>query len=174
MIAFVLLNSTHFPLLLKWLETSHVKAWWDQDIVWTPELIQGKYGTYVEGYKVEKGIKKPMHAYIICVDHQEIGYIQYYNAYDYPRDSPLEGLPESLAALDLFIGDENYTGKGLGSKVMQQFLQGYVAPHFDYCCVNPDSTNYQAIKAYEKAGFRKIREHQEAKAVWMLWEQSVK
>jgi len=24
---------SHFPLLLQWLETPHVKAWWDQDVL---------------------------------------------------------------------------------------------------------------------------------------------
>ena len=51
-ITFTSLTESHFPLLLKWLETTHVKLWWDQDVKWTPELIQEKYGSYVKGYKL--------------------------------------------------------------------------------------------------------------------------
>jgi len=40
-------------------EINHVKAWWDQDLPWTPKLIEEKYGSYIHGYKIEKGIKKP-------------------------------------------------------------------------------------------------------------------
>jgi len=48
-ITFTPLQESHFPLLLKWLETPHVKAWWDKDIHWTPELIKKRYASYVQG-----------------------------------------------------------------------------------------------------------------------------
>ena len=53
-IIFKPLGEADFPLLLKWLEKSHVKAWWDPDILWTLELIKEKYSDYVKGYKIEK------------------------------------------------------------------------------------------------------------------------
>ncbi len=39
-ITFVPLVKSHFLLLIKWLQTAHVRLWWDQDIKWTPELIE--------------------------------------------------------------------------------------------------------------------------------------
>ena len=45
------LKREHFPLLLKWLETPHVKKWWDSDINWTLELIEKKYSSYTQGFK---------------------------------------------------------------------------------------------------------------------------
>jgi aminoglycoside 6'-N-acetyltransferase len=50
-IAFTPLSTSYFPLLLKWLETPHVKAWWDQNTHWTKELIEQKYENYVHGFK---------------------------------------------------------------------------------------------------------------------------
>ena len=67
-ITFEPLLESHFPLLLKWLETPHVKAWWDRDIKWTHQSIQQKYSTYVNRYKLDNDISKPINAYIICVD----------------------------------------------------------------------------------------------------------
>lgn len=62
-IIFKPLQENHFPLLLNWLETSHVKAWWDQDVKWTPELIKERFGSYVHGFKrlklKDRGIEKP-------------------------------------------------------------------------------------------------------------------
>ena len=63
-ITFLPLTSSHFPLLLEWLKTDHVRKWWDQDVDWTPELISQKYISYIEGFKLENGIKRPIHAYI--------------------------------------------------------------------------------------------------------------
>lgn len=51
-ITFIPLAKSHFSLLLEWLETPHVKTWWDQDLSWTYELIQKKYTDYVKGYKL--------------------------------------------------------------------------------------------------------------------------
>jgi len=47
-IVFEPLVKSHFSLLLTWLETPHVKAWWDQDVRWTKELIAEKYGSYTK------------------------------------------------------------------------------------------------------------------------------
>ncbi len=47
-ITFETLSEKHFSLLLKWLETPHVKKWWDQDIHWTLGLIKEKYDNYVK------------------------------------------------------------------------------------------------------------------------------
>ena len=168
MITFTPLQNQHLPLLLRWLETPHVKAWWDQDVAWTPELIKEKYGTYIEGYKLESGVRKPIHAFIISFDDQPIGYIQYYNAYDFPRDPPLEGLSDSLAAFDIFIGDENYMGKGLGPIIIKQFLRDYIDPNYKACFVDTEIANSNAFKAYEKAGFKYIKTIYDC--VWMIRE----
>ncbi len=170
MITFKPLQESHFSLLLKWLETLHVKAWWDQDIQWTPELIKEKYGDYVKGYKLEKGEKKSIQAYVIYGDDHPIGYIQFYNAYDFPRENDilLEGLPISLAALDFFIGEEGYLGKGLGSEILRQFLKEHIDPAFEACFVDPDTCNTQALRAYEKAGFANIKTVNEGRVTWMV------
>ena len=50
-ITFKPLSKSHLDLLLKWLETFHVKAWWDQDVKWTMKLVEEKYGHYIKGNK---------------------------------------------------------------------------------------------------------------------------
>jgi aminoglycoside 6'-N-acetyltransferase len=89
-ITFEPLTESHFPLLLKWLEMPHVKAWWDQDIKWTQELINKKFSSYVDGWwKAENGQTEKIEAFIICVDSKPIGYIQQYDAYTYLRGKDL-------------------------------------------------------------------------------------
>lgn len=165
-ISFKPLTGSHFLLLLEWLKTTHVKDWWDRDINYTEDLVKEKYASYVDGYKLYNGERKAIHSYIIYVDNNPIGYIQIYNAYDFARKTPLIDLPESLAAIDFFIGDADYIGKGVGAEVLKSFdYQGY-----KNILVNPDMNNIAAIKTYEKAGFKKIKTHRDSNEIWMLKE----
>lgn len=167
-ITFTPLSASHFPLMLKWLESPHVKKWWDRDLVYTRELVEEKYGSYVKGYKQVGGTPKRISAYIICADNQPIGYIQIYRFSDFPRNKMPHNLPENLGGFDIFIGEEEYTGKGLGSEVVTKFLKLYGR---EYSCIfaDPDLGNIAAIKAYEKAGFKKVSEQKDSNEVWMLY-----
>lgn len=155
-----------FPLLLKWQEAPHVKKWWDRNITCTAELVKEKYSSYTQGYKLEKGERKPISAFIIYLKDEPIGYIQIYNAYDFPRSKPLDHLPRSLGAIDFYIGEEEHLAQGIGATILKTFdYQG-----FDYILVDPDIDNIAAIKTYEKAGFKKIEEHLDTNEVWMIKE----
>lgn len=129
MIHFTRLNEYYFPFLLKWLQAPHVKLWWDHDINWTIELIEKKYSNYVKGYKIENKVMKPIEAYIINKNHVPIGYIQIYNAYDFPRAYSLHGLPKNLGALDMFIGEKEYLNNNIGSQSIKQFFKDYSVPY---------------------------------------------
>lgn len=172
-ITFKPLCEADFPLLLKWLEAPHVKAWWDQDIKWTLALIQEKYANYVKGYKLENGVRKSISAHIIYVDMTPIGYIQIYNAYDFPCSKLLTGLPVSLAAFDVLIGEINYLKQNIGSRSIIQFLKEY-ACSYTHVFADPDKNNLSAIRAYEKAGFKKIKEQADTGEIWMIREQCEK
>ena len=173
-ITFKPLEKSHFPLLLKWLESPPVKAWWDQDVHWTPELIEEKFSSYVQGFKplarVDPVIEKPIHAFVMCIDDQEVGYIQYYNVYDFPREQgdEITGLPQSLASLDVFIGEEGWTARGIGPLLIEAFLKEHVFVEFDACFVDPDTVNERAIRAYEKAGFKKVKTIKDGTITWMI------
>jgi len=168
-ITFIPLSKNHFPLLLKWLNTPHVKKFWDEDIVWTLAKISEKYESYTRGYKREDGYKKTIKAYIILSNDDPVGYIQIYNAYDFRRSKPLHNLPEKLAAIDILIGEEKYLNQGIGSMSIETFLDGDIGD-YSHVFVGPDMDNISAIKAYEKAGFIKIQENLEEREIWMLRE----
>ena len=78
-ITFIPLAKSHFPLLLKWLEAPHVKAWWDQDVTYTLDLVHEKYSSYVKGYKLVEALQKPIKSFIIHHNQNPVGYIQIYN-----------------------------------------------------------------------------------------------
>ena len=159
-ITFQTLNKSDFPRMVMWINAPHVAPWWAEGRVWSLDDIEKKYGTYVEGYKLENNQRKPIYAYTIYYQSVPIGYIQYYNIYDFPADqvADLSGLPPSLAAIDLYIGDSRFIGKGLGVQIINQFLDRIVFKQFDACFVDPACKNIAAIKAYKKAGFQMIKQ----------------
>jgi aminoglycoside 6'-N-acetyltransferase len=160
-ITFKALKEEHFLLLLKWLETPHVKKWWDADINWTPELIEKKYSNISKRLKLKTQIiEKPIHAFIINCDGVDIGYIQYYNKHDFLPEQGYDTseLPESCAAIDWYIGELDYVGKGIGPQALNIFLNEFVFKVSENAFVDPDTANVRAIRVYEKVGFKKIRE----------------
>jgi RimJ/RimL family protein N-acetyltransferase len=166
-ITFVPLAESHFSLLLKWLETPHVKKWWDQDVTYTIELVREKYSSYIKGYKLVDGQQRPIQGFIIHNNQNPIGYIQIYNAYDFPRSKTLSGLPANLGAFDIFIGEESALQQGLGSKAILEFLKLH-GNQYTHIFADPDSNNVAAVKCYEKAGFKKVSEQEDTGEAWMI------
>lgn len=146
------LNKNHFPLLKKWLNKPHLQTTFGEGKVWTDEMVFQKYS-------------REMDAFIIGAEDKLIGYLQFYDAYAYPREGyglkeVLKGSPfenKKLAAIDIFIGEEAFLSKGYGSKALEETLKTHIFPTFDACLVDPDQANKRAIKAYMKAGFKPFK-----------------
>lgn len=162
-IKFQPLKHEHLEHLLRWMQSPHITPWWGDGIQWTESAIKEKYTPYTCGWKLELGQKKAIYPYIIYVEGSPVGYIQYYNALDFAREGfdvkkyPTQAA-QSLAALDFYIGEQDYLGKGLGERILKEFLHTHVFAHFDACLVDPDRSNKSALKTYSKAGFLTIDE----------------
>lgn len=160
---------------------SHVRmsALLNDNIHWTSANIQEKYGSYVQGYKLVIGshgakiYTAPIYAYIICFNEQPIGYIQYYNVHDFPREQgpSLSELPKSCAAIDWYIGEPDYIGQRIGPKALNQFLLEHVFLNFNAVFVDSETANTSAIRAYEKAGFKTLKLVDSGTITWMLREE---
>ncbi len=175
MISFESLMKSHFPLLLKWLESPHVKKWWDKDIIWNMSLINKKYATYVLGYKVlslknGQSVKKPIHLFLIMDNKVPIGYIQYYDKHDFPSHHgyDLNDIPSASAGVDIYIGEIDYIGKGIGVEALKLFMKDIIPKKFTNIFVDPEIDNISAIKAYEKAGFQKVAIKKAQGVLWMI------
>ena len=163
-ISFAPLEIKHLSLLLKWLEEPHVKSWWDPTTKWNEENVAQKYALYMQGYSLVDGKRIPIKAYIIEMGGLPIGYIQYYNKYDFPNhlsmteNYDLSGLPKNLAGMDFYIGEIDYVGKGYAAKIVRQFLTDYVEKEYESCVVDPDHNNKVAMRIYDKVGFHSFRQ----------------
>jgi RimJ/RimL family protein N-acetyltransferase len=150
-IAFRPMTADDLRLLHEWLQRDHVRRWWSG---------RETYGEVVEHYLPAIDGRKPTDLYVILVDERPAGLVQTYLVSDYPHYRDLVDVEEGVAGVDLFLADESLTGRGLGSRVLAMFVDEVVfAAHSTKACVaDPDAENRASIRAFEKAGFRVVRE----------------
>jgi RimJ/RimL family protein N-acetyltransferase len=155
-IMFLPLEEEHFSLLTHWLGLPHVAQWWGNGVEWTAQRVKEKYSTYVEGHAKHVGVSYPIHAFILFCNDLPIGFIQFYDQYDFSKD--IGQSPGTMAGLDFYIGETTFLGKGLGVITINEFLRQHVWPHFKLCVVDPDPRNLRAIKVFARTGFLPLPE----------------
>ena len=85
--------------------------------------------------------------YAILLNSEPVGIVQAY---------PVDGEAEADACgIDLLIGDHSLIGRGLGSRIIGEFVRDEVFGRlgFSVCVADPDATNQRSVRAFEKAGF---------------------
>lgn len=85
---------------------------------------------------------------------------QHYRISDSPEYAEALALGEDAVGVDLFIGEVELVGLGHGPAMLRQFLRDVAFPlhGIDVCVIGPSVQNLAAIPAYEKIGFRALRE----------------
>ncbi len=85
---------------------------------------------------------------------------QHYRIADDAEYAVALALGEDAIGVDLFIGEAELVGRGYGPAMLRQFLRDVAFPFhgIDVCVIGPSVKNVSAIRAYEKVGFRPLRE----------------
>jgi RimJ/RimL family protein N-acetyltransferase len=96
-------------------------------------------------------------AFMVRVDGTDAGYIQVYDIASFPDYAREVDGAGGLACIDLFIGDEKWVGSGLGPRIVDAFVRHIVfaEPGVAACIAGPGEGNVAAMRALEKAGFRR-------------------
>ncbi len=93
---------------------------------------------------------------LLQLDGQALGYLQYYEVRD-PQEYELADA-EDTWAIDLFIGEPDLWGQGLGSRALIAVVEALFSEHgARRVVIDPQVTNNRAQRAYEKAGFQKVK-----------------
>lgn len=151
-ISFKKFTEEDVPLYYEWAENPHVKN------VWFLEGYQPK--EYILQKIAGNGIEYP---FVILINDRPIGHIQYWDIYardqiEKDKKDYFTGEPEGTYGIDLFIGEEEYLGKGYGTKELLSFtkllFEQYGAKKI---VIDPSLDNKRAIRSYEKAGFHLVR-----------------
>jgi aminoglycoside 6'-N-acetyltransferase len=136
------LTRDDYPLFHIWLAEPHIAGWWG-DAETELSLIEADFDSNVTDM------------YIVELDGHPFAYVQDYDAHHWPMPQYAD-LPPKARALDTFVGDPAYLGKGHASGYLAQRLAD-LRRHYPVVAVDPDPTNTRAIAAYARAGFRHDR-----------------
>jgi hypothetical protein len=99
------------PLVHEWHQRPHVVRWWN--VRKTFQETEGHYLPTIDG-------TEPTQHYLALLDDEPLGMVQTYLVSDYPDYAALIEEGEGTAGLDLFIGDEALTGRGLGTEMIRR------------------------------------------------------
>src|SRR5690348_11033455 len=150
-IDFVRLTREDLPLLARWFEEPHVRRWWF-DASSDPEHLEAKYGPRIDGAWPE--------VFIVHVENRPVGFIQWC-----PMDDDAEWygqLDEAKDAIgiDYLIGELELVGRGLGTRVIAEFVQRLWDrfPDADGVVADPQPANVSSCRTLEKNGFRAVYE----------------
>jgi aminoglycoside 6'-N-acetyltransferase len=168
-------TSEDYALLAHWLSDPCVLEFYEgRDQPFTIEKVREKYAPRVLA-------PEKVTPCLMEYERQPMGYLQFY-----PADAAeyqFEGHGEKVYGLDLFIGEPQYWGRGLGPQFIRLLLTYLFEQRgVDWVVLDPHVDNLRAIRAYEKCGFRKVKilpkhEWHEGKEVdcWLMavrWNQS--
>jgi aminoglycoside 6'-N-acetyltransferase len=133
-----------------------VKRWWDEGTKTPyPDAEIADYREAIQG-------EDPTYRYVAHIDGRPVGLLQHYRIADDPEYAEALALDEDAIGVDLFIGEADLIGRGHGSAMLRQFLRDVAFPFhgIEVCVIGPSVKNVSAIRAYEKVGFRPLREVQ--------------
>jgi len=151
------LRDEDLGLVRAWLLRPHVRRWYDDVAGETyPDDTIADYGLAMHG-------EDPTDYFVVELDGRPIGQIQSYLIDDEPEYAAMLELGRPAFGIDLFIGEPELIGRGHGPALIRAFLRdvGFSRYGVDLCVIGPATSNVAAIRAYEKAGFRFLKNYLE-------------
>jgi aminoglycoside 6'-N-acetyltransferase len=142
------LHQNDLALLHRWMGEPHVARWWGQPPTSEAEL-EAKYLARAEDQH---------HAapWIMEVEATPVGWVQWYRVADEADWFPGLEIPPGTVGIDLAIGDPDRIGRGLGRRLLLEFVHHVVraaAPDSPEVWIDPNPRNQAAVRCSRAAGF---------------------
>jgi aminoglycoside 6'-N-acetyltransferase len=141
----------------RWLQTPEVMRWWGDP----KEQID----------MIAEDLDEPlMRQWIVEREGCPFAYVQVYSLNAWPQIH-LMHLPDGAEVIDAFIGEPAMLGRGHGSVFLRALAEKLRAEGAPVVVIDPDRENFQARRAYARAGFveDKQGENRQGSAVVMLF-----
>ena len=135
------------PDLARWRAADHVRRWFVTDGDPDLETVTEVYGPRIDGMAATR-------MWVLEANGRSVGFCQDYRVRDYPEHALVAPDPEAVA-VDYAIGDERFTGRGIGTRLVWEWLVGARRRHPDVRTffAAPDHRNTASLRVLEKVGF---------------------
>lgn len=144
------LVATDLPMLHEWLRRPHVAQWWP---------APASYADVVTEFREHLDPQFTTRGYIALLRGAPAGFIQSYQVMGSGDGWWPDETDPGARGIDQFLADGDRLGQGLGTAMIRAFVAALFAdPTVTRIQLDPAPDNARAIRAYEKAGFRAIRE----------------
>jgi len=91
---------------------------------------------------------------IVMYNNFPIGFIQSYPVDNNGSWTTKVKVAENMVSIDYFIGDINFIHKGIGPKMIQEYIDKIIKPDkYSVALISPDPNNIANRKCIEKCGF---------------------
>jgi aminoglycoside 6'-N-acetyltransferase len=146
-VSLVPFDRSRAALLADWLARPHVARWYPDPVA-----------------RLEWALDPPpggAHSLIDC-EGRPFGYLSWRKVARETLDAVgLQEIPAGSVDIDILIGEADCIGRGLGPKALALLVERLRAdPTVPLAGLTPSVDNLAARRAYEKAGFRKLREYE--------------
>ena len=138
-------NKDDYKLLHKWYHNKNVYTYFEQRIP--------SYDEIVVKYSKRTTIGSITPVYMIEYNNIPVGIIQYTKLTDETKRT--YHINNDGYDIDIFIGEDNYYHKGIGYNAIKMLIDKLKEPNIVFTMV-PEINNINAIKCYEKVGFKKV------------------
>ena len=143
------MTADDLPRMHAWLARDHVREWWGDERLHTLESVAAKYLPRILA-------EEHVTPWIALLGDRPIGYCQSYVVAgdDFWPDETDPG----ARGCDQFIGEAELLGRGLGTDIVRALVDTiFRDPAVTTIQTDPSPDNARAIRCYEKAGFRAVR-----------------
>jgi aminoglycoside 6'-N-acetyltransferase len=140
------LTRADFGDLERWRSAPHVRLWWGEPL--DASGVEKEFGPCVDGVD-------PTLVFLTTLDQRPVGMAQTYRLSDNPDYEAAVGVADA-AGMDLFIGEPDLLGLGLGKAIVRRFVReiGWaVFPEAKRYMAGPSARNIRSRRTFEAAGF---------------------
>lgn len=133
--------------MVRWTGETHVAQWWTDEAA-DLAAAEAHYGPAIDGTDRTR-------LFVMEVNGRSVGFVQDYRIGDHPEYAALTAQPDAVG-IDYAIGEPAWAGRGIGTRMLWQFLHDVVRPHYPNAptyFAAPDHRNARSLRVLDKLGF---------------------